>query len=252
MKEFLYFLLLMPFLNSAEIIRLNGVDFHVRKPSGYNANSKIMVLFGGRNWMGDRTLRVYNFNDLADKHNLFLLSPSFKDRNYWEPENWSGQLLRKAISHIEKNYRLNPSKLYFYGYSAGGQCVALFYQWMPERVAVWGLHACGVYPEKIKSSRAPGLITCGMEDAERFQISRLFVYRYREHGGFLLWKYFPSTGHELSAKSLELAKVWFDDLLSGRKITAYGEDDSLQIREQIDTEYRNPLYSEKMLELWQK
>ena len=100
--------------------------------------------------------------------------------------------------------------------------------------------------------KAPFLITCGTEDQERFQISRHFIYRYREHGGLLLWKYFPNSGHELSKEALELAKVWFDDLLSCKKVIAYGEDDTRQIKPRLDTEFRNPLYSEKMRELWQK
>ena len=252
MKTFLSFLLFMPILIFAEVIRLDGVDFHYRIPQKYDTRSKIMVLFGGRNWQGERTLKTYNFNALADKHSVFLLSPSFKDCDYWEPEKWSGKLLQKAIRQLEKCYKLQPQKVYFYGYSAGGQCTALFYQWMPKRVAACGIHACGVYPEKIKFSQAPFLITCGTEDQKRFQISRHFIYRYREHGGLLLWKYFPNAGHELSKEALELAKLWFDDLLSGKKVIAYGEDDTKQIKTQIDTEFRNPLYSEKMRELWQK
>jgi predicted esterase len=165
---------------------------------------------------------------------------------------WSGKLLKKAIQQLEKCYNLQPQKVYFYGYSAGGQCSALFYQWMPDKVAGCGIHASGVYPEKIKVSQVPFLITCGTEDKERFQISRHFIYHYREHGGLLLWKYFPNLGHELSKEALELAKVWFDDLLSSKEVIAYGEDDTKQIKQQIDTEFRNPLYSEKMRELWQK
>ena len=252
MKTFLSFLLFMPILIFAEVIRLDGVDFHYRIPQKYDTRSKIMVLFGGRNWQGERTLKTYNFNALADKHRIFLFSPSFKDRDYWEPQVWSGKLLQKAIRQLEKRYNLQSQKVYFYGYSAGGQCTALFYQWMPQKVAACGLHACGVYPEKIKKSKAPFLITCGTEDKERFQISRHFIYRYREHGGLLLWKYFSNSGHELSKEALELAKVWFDDLLSGKKVIAYGEDDIRQIKQQIDTEFRNPLYSEKMWELWKK
>ena len=86
MKTFLSFLLFMPILIFAEVIRLDGVDFHYRIPQKYDAKSKIMILFGGRNWQGERTLKTYNFNALADKHSVFLLSPSFKDRDYWEPE----------------------------------------------------------------------------------------------------------------------------------------------------------------------
>lgn len=252
MRNLLLFLLLLPSLLGADVIKLNGIEFHYRIPEKYDAKSKIMVLFGGRNWQGERTLKTYNFNALADKHSIFLLSPSFKDRDYWEPQVWSGRLLQKAIRQLEKRYNLQPQKVYFYGYSAGGQCTALFYQWMPQKVAACAIHACGVYPEKIKNSKAPFLITCGTEDKERFQISRHFIYRYREHGGLLLWKYFPNSGHELSKEALELAKLWFDDLLSGKKVIAYGEDDTRQIKPQIDTEFRNPLYSEKMQELWQK
>ena len=252
MRNLLLFLLLLPSLLGADVIKLNGIEFHYRIPEKYDAKSKIMVLFGGRNWQGERTLKTYNFNALADKHSIFLLSPSFKDRDYWEPQVWSGKLLQKAIRQLEKRYNLQPQKVYFYGYSAGGQCTALFYQWMPQKVAACAIHACGVYPEKIKNSKAPFLITCGTEDKERFQISRHFIYRYREHGGLLLWKYFPNSGHELSKEALELAKLWFDDFLSGKKVIAYGEDDTRQIKPQIDTEFRNPLYSEKMQELWQK
>ena len=252
MKIFLSALLFIPISLFSEVIRLDGVDFHYRIPQKFNEKSKIMVFFGGRNWQGEKTLKTYNFNALADKHSVFLLSPSFKDRDYWEPQVWSGKLLQKVIRQLEKRYKLQPQKVYFYGYSAGGQCTALFYQWMPKRVAACGIHACGVYPEKIKYSQAPFLITCGTEDKERFQISRHFIYRYREHGGLLLWKYFPNSGHELSKNALELAKLWFDDLLSGKKVIAYGEDDTKQIKQRIDTEFRNPLYSEKMQELWKK
>lgn len=252
MKSLLFLSLLIPAWLFSDVIRLDGIDFHYRVPKRYDTKAKIMVLFGGRNWRGDRTLKIYNFNDLADKHCIFLLSPSFKNCDYWEPQEWSGKLLTKIIWQLEKRYNLQPQKVYLYGYSAGGQCTALFYQWMPRKVAACGIHASGVYPEKIKVSQAPFLITCGSDDNERFQISRHFIYRYREHGGQLLWKYFPNSGHELSKDALDLAKVWFDDLLSNKKVIAYGEDDTWQVKEQVDAEFRNPLYSEKMRKLWQK
>ena len=242
----------LPVLLSAEVLRLDGVDFHYRVPRRHDANSRILILFGGRNWTGDKTLKRFGFDALADRHGLLLLSPSFRDRNYWEPETWSGELLKKAVRQLENRYRLKPQKLYFYGYSAGGQCAALFSQWMPEQVAAWGVHGCGVYPETIKSAQASVLITCGVDDEARLPISRGFVYRYREHGGLLLWKYFPNSGHELSSSALELAKTWFDDLLSDREVIEYGEDDTLRVPSKVDIEFRNPLYSEKLKELWRK
>lgn len=252
MKKALCFFLLLPVLLSAETIQTDGAVFHCRIPETCHAGSKIMVLFGGRNQPGDRTLKAFDFNALAEKHRLILLSPSFSGRTYWEPEHRSGQQLKQAVRQLERRYRLKSPKLYFYGYSAGGQCAALFYQWMPDQVAAWGVHACGVYPDDIRCSRAPCLITCGTEDRDRFRISRLFVCRYREHGGLLLWKYFPGAGHELSPQALELAKVWFDDLLSGRGVIAYGEDDTRKIHKETDAAFRSPLYSETLTELWLK
>ena len=157
MRNLLLFLLMLPSLLGADVIKLNGIEFHYRIPEKYDVKSKIMVLFGGRNWLGEKTLKTYNFNELADKHSVFLLSPSFKDRDYWEPQVWSGKLLQKVIRQLEKRYKLQPQKVYFYGYSAGGQCTALFYQWMSDKVAACGIHACGVYPDKIKISKAPFL-----------------------------------------------------------------------------------------------
>lgn len=149
-----------------------------------------------------KTLNTYHFDELADKHSLFLLSPSFRDRSYWEPEAWSGEALLKAIAELEKLYQLTPQKIYLYGYSAGGQCATLFANWLPERVSAWGAHACGVYPETIHT-KAPALLTCGREDSVRFQLSQLFLYRYRENGGALLWKPLAS-GHDLSKMHLIL------------------------------------------------
>ena len=147
---------------------------------------------------------------------------------------------------------MREGRVFFYGYSAGGQCSALFYNWMPEQVAAWGLHGCGVYPARVRYVKAPALITCGVNDKERFQISRHFVYRYRETGGNLLWKPFLRNGHELNREALELAKAWFDALLSGDRDLCYGEDETGQIGGNIDIEFHNPLYSKKIMELWKR
>ena len=161
-----------------------------------------MVLFGGRNWKGADTLKRFRFDDLADRHRLILLSPSFRDRNYWEPEKWSGPALQRAAAELERRCRMPSRPLFFYGYS----CASLFYSWMPEKVAAWAAHACGVYPQKITRAHAPALITCGIEDTDRHRISRSFIYRYREADGELLWKPFPG-GHELNPEALELARA---------------------------------------------
>lgn len=255
MKWLTVLLLAVPILIAGELpaaeLKINDTPFALRVPEKYDENSRIMVLFGGRNWPGEKTLKTYHFDQLADRHSLFLISPSFKDREYWEPAQWSGQTLLKAIRELEKRYHLKSQKIHLYGYSAGGQCSALFYDWMPDRVAAWAAHACGVYPREISHTSAPALITCGIQDADRCQISRYFIYRYREADGELLWKPFPG-GHELNPEALELARAWFDALLTGPVTTEYGEDDTMQIIPNIDIEFRNPLYTPQIRELWLK
>ena len=235
---------------------VRGVEVVWREPKAWSAESRIIVLFGGRNWPGEKTLKTYAFDALADRHSLFLLSPSFADREYWEPAAWSGAVLREAVAALETRCRLRPQKLFFYGFSAGGQCANLFYAAMPERVAAWGAHGCGVYFEGTVSNPAPALVTCGEEDAERLVISRQFAYRYRESGGALLWKPL-ACGHTPDPAALALARASFDADLSGETAPRFiGEDDTGRAvppaqGERIDMEFRNPLYNETIRELWQ-
>ena len=128
---------------AAATLTVDGVEFAYRLPAG--PPQAIMVLFGGRNWKGGDTLKRFRFDELADRHRLILLSPSFRDHNYWEPEKWSGPALKRAVAELERRCRMPSRRLLLYGYSAGGQCANLFYAWMPEKVAAWGAHACGVY-----------------------------------------------------------------------------------------------------------
>lgn len=236
---------------------VQGIEIVWREPKVWSTESRIMVLFGGRNWTGEKSLKRYDFDALADKHSLFLLSPSFKDREYWEPGCWSGAVLRTAVEALETRYRLRPQKLFFYGFSAGGQCANLFYAAMPERVAAWGVHGCGVYYDGVVSNPAPALVTCGEGDAERMVISRQFAYRYRESGGALLWKPFVS-GHVLDSAALSLAREWFDAHLSGETVPRFiGEDDTGRVFSSSDTrlvdiEFRNSLYNDELKRLWQQ
>lgn len=239
----------------ADSFRLGGVRFHYRMPKTLTEESRMLVLFGGRNSSGARTLRQFQFSELADRHHLVLLSPSFNSGEYWEPAKGTGELLKRAIAFLEGKYRLSPKPVYMYGYSAGGQCAAHFAAWMPEKTAAWGAHACGYYPDIPAASQCrPALITCGIDDSVRFVISRQFVYGYREKGTEILWK--PVVGgHELDTLSLQLAMAWFDALLNGETAGEYGEDDTKHIRqraEDIQPMFRNPLANTVIKELWLK
>ena len=232
-------------------------SFALRLPRGTNACTGAMVLFGGRNWPGERTLREYGFDELADKHGLALVSPSFVDRDYWEPEAWSGAALTNELRRIEEENDIRFDRMFLYGFSAGGQCAALFADWWPGGVAAWGAHGCGVFPAAPGTRSAdgrlpPALVTCGARDADRAAISRAFAGRYRDAGGEALLKIFPS-GHELDPAALALARAWFDAILSGENAGLWGEDgtDRILPKARIDPDERNPIPSPAVRALWE-
>ena len=123
-----------------------------RIPKNYHPRqgqmSRVLVLFGGRNSSGkDMASGRLGWGKWADDNNAFLVSPGFKDDNYWEPEKWSGKALLNALEQIRKRYNICTDKLLFYGYSAGSQCSNLFPAWRPQLTRAWVSHACGVFHE---------------------------------------------------------------------------------------------------------
>ena len=240
---------------------VEGVRFWYRMPAlsaPSNTVQGILVLFGGRNWSGEKTLAAYACDALADQHRLILLSPSFSAENYWEPQSGSGAQLNQALATVSARTGGKAAvPLYLYGYSAGGQCAALFATWLGSRVSAWGAHGCGVYPDTCawEGVHAPALITCGMEDRERFEISRRAVYAYREAGGEMVWRYYAGRGHELNPEALHLARTWLDALIRKERVAWIGEDDTGRLVpaawfQEIEPEFRNPLRTETLRMLW--
>lgn len=233
-------------------LRVRGVEFVCRVPRQYDRRARIVVLFGGRGWSGDRTLATFGFGNLADRERAFLVSPSFSRGEYWNPSTGTGASLASAIAELEARYGLQRQPLVLYGYSAGGQCAALFAQAKEVSVAAWGVHGCGVFPDAFVAT-APALITCGEDDVDRMRIGRNFSCRYREGGGALLLKPLAG-GHELSPAALALAREWIRAVLSGGESWIWGEDGTYKIAEKdaIDVEFRNPLYTAHLSELWRE
>ena len=235
------------------------LEWRVRQPAKYTPDSRIMVLFGGRNWDGAKAINSYHFNRIADQYGIFLVSPSFKDDDYWEPEKWSGTAMLEALTLLRQRFVLkDDTKLFYYGYSAGGQCANLFYHWKPEIVEAWGAHACGVWfkPETAVAP-CPALITCGENDEGRFLLSSKFVRDAREKDYPVIWRSFQGE-HELNAGSLRLAELFFEDIAAGRRTEVYiGDDQTMNYypatsrnAADIEPEYRNNLFSLKLAECW--
>ena len=183
-----------------------------RIPKNYHPRqgqmSRVLVLFGGRNSSGkDMASGGLEWGKWADENNAFLVSPGFKDDNYWEPEKWSGKALLNALEQIRKRYNICTDKLLFYGYSAGSQCSNLFPAWRPQLTRAWVSHACGVFHEPTARMRSvAGLVTCGDADHARYVISRNFVENCRKKGINIIWRSFPNHPHDVPPDSLRLAR----------------------------------------------
>ena len=229
---------------------ISGIEVVARIPYEVRQDSRILVLLGGRGWSGMKTINETGFSQLADRNGWCLLSPSFLRGKYWELESGSLQVLISAIESLRRRYALRPLPVFMFGYSAGAQLLCAILSQTAIPIAAWGVYGCGVYPDKTVVI-SPGVVVCGDKDSERFQISREFVYRYREAGGLVLWK--PvSSGHELNALATRLTELFFEAVASGKPCMLWGEDDTMHIRpkEEIDIEFLNPLHNKRLSELW--
>lgn len=187
------------------------VTFHYRTPESYDPQRsqsyRVLVYFGGRNTSGAEIVKNMNWSKWADRNEIFIIAPGFQDDNYWEPDEWSGRALFKALEQIRKKQNICTAKLLFYGYSAGSQCANLFPAWRPGNTCAWVSHACGVFHTPGNRMRnIPGLVTCGDADGARYIISRRFVENCRKNGTNILWKSFPNHPHDVPPGSVKLAQ----------------------------------------------
>jgi len=231
---------------------IDGVEVVYVVPDGVRNDSRILVLFGGRGWPGEKSIAELGFKEWAIARNWCIVAPSFSKCEYWEPQSGSAAVVAAAVDSLRAKHSLRPLPVFLFGYSAGGQLVALLQDHNPSLVAAWAVYGCGLYPDAPKA-RAPGFVACGMDDAERLRISRDFAYRYREAGGLLLWK--PvKAGHELNSNALALSHEFFTAVAHGAPCSLWGEDDTRQIKpcDRIDAEFRNPLYNSAVADLWRR
>ena len=188
--------------------------FQYRVPKGYDAKRReqyrVLVIFGGRNTTGkaDASGRM-GWGKWCDDNGIFIVAPGLTNDDYWEPQDWSGRALQKALAQLKKEYNICETKLLFYGYSAGSQASNLFPAWRPEMTRAWVSHACGVFHEPSnRMNNVPGLVTCGDADKARYIISRNFVEKSRKKGADIIWKSFPNHPHDVPPDSLKLARAF--------------------------------------------
>lgn len=190
--------------------------FRCRVPAQYNQSSKVkyrlLIYFGGRNTTGEHEVKNLTWTNWCDKNGVFLVVPSYKNDNYWEPQKWSGKALLEAIAQLKKKYpNICDDKLLFYGYSAEAQCSNLFPAWIPTKTRAYVSHACGVFHKPSdKMKGVAGLLTCGDADRQRMVINNRFRAAYRSLGVNILWKSFPNHPHDVPQGSTYLAQEFFE------------------------------------------
>ena len=229
-----------------------GVEAVFAVPEGVRADSRILVLLGGRGWDGRRSLRELGFAEWAAGRGWCVVAPSFPAEACREPVAGAARALRRMVGTLRERHSLRPLPAFVFGYSAGGQLAALIQASPPFPVAAWGALGCGVFPEPPRGG-PPALVACGVGDTARFGIGRTFACRYREAGGMLLWR--PHAGgHAPDAASLALAREFFAAVADGARCAAWGEDDTRRVmpREAIDPEFLNPLFNARVAELWRR
>ena len=183
-----------------------------RVPKDYDAQRslryRILVLFGGRNSDGRPEVSgKLGWTEWADLNGIFLVSPTLKDDNYWDPAKWSGRALLDALQALAVRYRIATSGLLYYGYSAGSQASNLFPAWRPVLCRAYVSHACGLFHKPTAGMRkVAGLVTCGDTDTARYIISRDFVSKCRALGIPVVWKSFSNHPHDVPPGSIRLAK----------------------------------------------
>ena len=231
---------------------VKGVEVVSVVPGDVRSDSRILVLVGGRGWPGAKSIRELGFAKWAVGRGWCLVAPSFSKGEYWEPKSGSGAVVCAAVDALCKRHGIRPLPVFLFGYSAGGQLVALLQEACPSLVAAWAVYGCGVFPDS-PGAKAPGFVACGTNDPDRLRISRDFVYRARESGGQILWKPVVS-GHELNDQSLAIARAFFAAVSHGKPCTLWGEDDTRRVCavNQIDVEFRNPLYDQSLAALWRR
>ena len=229
---------------------INGVEVVFIVPKNVRPDSRILILLGGRGWPGAKSVKELGFARWAVSRDWCIIAPSFVKGEYWIPSNGAAGVLRQSIDALRQKHGVRPYPVFVFGYSAGGQLAALLSEETTFPIAAWGVFGCGVFPDGIRSD-APAVIACGIEDSDRLRISRNFVYRRRESGAPTLWM--PVRGgHELNNAALELVREFFAVIANDTPCSLWGEDDTYRIlpKDQIETEFLNPLYNSRIRALW--
>lgn len=159
------------------------------------------------------------FKRFANDNNFMIIAPSFKwDEKNWNsqtsyqyPDAWSGQALENIINKIKKDYDLNLSKYYLFGFSAGSQFALRFCVLKPELCTACASHGSGgtVLPNKKIDTKF--FVTVGKSDSTRIEKSKIFCEVAQKYKIKATYKEY-NQGHSLSQDQMNDSIKFFKKL----------------------------------------
>ena len=205
-------------------------EFRLWLPEGLASIRAIVIMTPGSNGDGRGEVENAGWQAFAIKNKVALVGCRFTDKphdqgfieEYVNVSGGSGKALETALSAFAeraKHPELVTAPLLLWGMSAGGQFNYEFVAWEPERVAAFVVNKGGIYYSALLSRKArnvPGVLFIGEKDMDSRINAITGLFALNRRGG-ALWALAnePGAAH-IVGRSLELARMFFEDVLSAR------------------------------------
>jgi poly(3-hydroxybutyrate) depolymerase len=209
-------------------------EFRLWLPEGLASVRAIVIMTPGSNGDGRPQVEDAGWQAFAVKNKVALVGCRFTDKphdqgfieEYVNVSRGSGKALETALSAFAERSNhpeLATAPLLLWGMSAGGQFNYEFVAWKPERVAAFVVNKGGIYYSALLSREArnvPGMLFVGGKDLDSRISTIAGLFAVNRRGG-ALWALAnePGAAHVVG-RSLELAKMFFEDVLSARVAAA--------------------------------
>jgi predicted peptidase len=196
------------------------LKYRLLKPDNYDAKKKyplVVFLHGAGERGDDNTAQlVHGIGDFASEENrkkypCFLIAPQCPKDEKWADIDWSaathtlpkepsasGRLVLDLITAMEKEYSIDPKRLYLTGLSMGGYGTWDLIARKPELFAA-AVPVCGGADEMTapKVAKLPIWVFHGAKDsAVKVERSRNMVKALEKAGGSPKYTEYPDVGHD--------------------------------------------------------
>jgi dienelactone hydrolase len=206
-------------------------EFRLWLPEGIASVRAVVIMTPGSNGDGRPQVEEAGWQAFAVKNSVALVGCRFTDKpheqafieEYVNVSRGSGKALETALSAFaerSKHPELATAPLLLWGMSAGGQFNYEFVGWKPERVAAFVVNKGGIYYSALlprEARNVPGILFIGGKDLDSRISTITGLFALNRRGG-ALWALAnePEAAHVVG-RSLELARMFFEDVLSARR-----------------------------------